>query len=704
MEPSPRRSRAPWIGLGLALLTLLSFAPVCENGFVSYDDDLYVTRNRRVQEGLSLESVRWALEATSFGNWHPLTWISHMLDVELYGLDPATHHATNLGLHVLNVLLLYAFLLRATGRAGAAGVTAALFAVHPQRVEVVAWIAERKELLSTAFGLASLWLYCGYARGGGRGAYAAALVTFALALTAKPMLVTLPFLLLLLDLWPLGRLRRALRHVLLEKLPFAVLSLASVAITFAVREPTGGFGQTLSLAQRAATAVVAAVRYLGMLVWPSDLSVLYAHPYQPGGTPPATWEIAGALLVLLGLSGLFAQRARREPYLLTGWLWYLGTLVPVSGLVQIGRQGMADRYTYVPSIGLLVLLVWGVANRLTRRSSRGVRAVMGLGLAACLGASVLASRAQVEVWRDSRALFEHGLEIEPRNPTLNFNLANRLRLAGELAAATEHYRRAVEEWPGYARAHHGLGLALALAGEHSEAIDSYRRALRIDPHYADAHSSLAVSLEAQGRIEAALRHYRMALANRPDHVEAHYNLGRLLAERGLRPAAIEHYTAVLRVEPTHPEAHYNLGLLRVQEGRIDGAIRHFRSALAGRPAYTAARMNLGVVLASQGKLDEALAQLETILSYDPSSAQAHYNLGLLRAARNEKEAAVEHYRRSLELEPENPDAHNNLGVLLAAQGHLDEAISHYRAALRLQPGDPNLRRNLEAALSASASR
>lgn len=479
------------IALSLFSLTVLAYAPLGEAGFVNYDDPGYVYANPRVAAGLTIDGVAWAFTTFHQANWHPLTWLSHMLDVELFGVNPGWHHRVAVFLHALNTVLLFTFLSRATGARWPSAFAAALFAVHPLHVESVAWISERKDVLSTFFWLAAMLAYLSWVRRGGPARYALVAGLLAAGLLAKPMVVTLPCVLLLLDVWPLGRTPWAGRadtgeaatvrwgRLLAEKVPlFFLVAGASVATLAAQRAGGAVIGMVeLPLAARLANAVVAYGWYLRKTVWPVGLAVFYPHPSLGGAPPPATWLVP--LLVLAGISaGAFWQR-RRRPYLAVGWLWYLGTLVPVIGLVQVGVQATADRYTYVPLIGLFVAIAWlGASVALGSRSRR-----VGVGTAAIvwLVASLLVTRAQLPHWRSARTLAERSVSVSPQNFVMSFNLAMALEGEGDVDGARRRYWDAIRIQPTYAETYGNLARVLVRLERPDRAIRALRAGLRVEP-------------------------------------------------------------------------------------------------------------------------------------------------------------------------------------------------------------------------------
>jgi protein O-mannosyl-transferase len=596
----------------LLLAIALVFGQTVHHDFVNYDDDVYVTDNPHLSHGVTARGVAWAFTDSHASNWHPLTWLSHMMDVQLYGVaHPAGHHLTSVLLHGATAILLFLVLLRMTSDLWPSAFVASLFAVHPLHVESVAWIAERKDVLSGLFFVLTLAAYVWYARTPfSYRRYVLVLASFALGLLSKPMLVTLPFVLLLLDYWPLGRLpqwtafgspdRRQERpaaawRLVLEKMPMLALAAACSVVTYAVQETARGSLANVPLPSRVANALVSYVVYLEKFVYPVGLAVFYPHPEQ---ALPA-WKIAGACLLLAGIStGVLAWR-RRHPYLLVGWFWYLGMLVPVIGLVQVGSQAMADRYTYLTQIGLYVAVAWGGLH--VARTSAGRR--RACAVAAGLALVVMAGSAwrQVSFWRDSETLWSHALSVTSRNHEAHNGLARALARRGQTDAAIAQYAEALAIKPDHVDAHNNLGTVLAGRGEHDAAITQYRIALRIKPDHAEAHNNLALALADRGQVDAAIAHYEKALALEPRFAEAHYNLGNALAGRGQADQAAAEYEQALAARPDFAEAHNNLGTVLAGRGDIDSAIAHYRKALAINPDFISARENLALVLAERNK-------------------------------------------------------------------------------------------------------
>jgi tetratricopeptide (TPR) repeat protein len=552
--------------LVLVALTFAVFGQAVGFGFVDFDDGSYVTDVDALRRGLGWDGIVWAFTSRHGVVWQPLTWISHMLDFTCFGAQPAGHHVTSVALHALNAVLLFVLLRRATGREGRSLLVAALFAVHPLRVEAVVWVAERKELLATCMGLLSLIAYVAWTRHGGRTRRLGCAVALGAGLLAKPTLVTLPILMLLLDHWPLRRLEEpaSLRPRLVEKLPLFALCAAAALATLAVQGPAMRAGAGLDLAERLANAAIAASSYLGKTLWPAGLSVYYPHPWIPGtgAAPPAAWVVAACAALLAALSAA----AWRGPLpARVGWLWFGVALVPMLGLVQVGTQAMADRYTYLPQIGIGIAVVWSIADRVEAAGPalRRASAAAAAGVVLLLG---LAAHAEARHWRDSISLFTHGLAAAPRASTLHLDLGVALEKRGRLAEATDHYREAIATHPGLVAAHFNLGNALRADGDLEAAADSYRRAVLLAPEDSRAANNLAGTLRLLGRADEASLVYRGLLARRPDDPVAHVGMASLFEARGDHALAANHYQRALAVAPGWEPA--RAGLARTEPATL----------------------------------------------------------------------------------------------------------------------------------------
>jgi len=646
----PARTAPLLIALGLSLLVLAVYLQTGSHGFITLDDGEYVYRNVHVRNGLSPSGVRWAFTAFHSANWHPVTWLSHMTDVSLFGLAPGWHHRVNVLVHLANTVLLFLVLWRMTGGLWQSAFAAALFAVHPLHVESVAWISERKDVLSTLFWILTMGAYLRYVRKPGVWRYLLVAALFALGLMSKPMLVTLPLVLLLLDGWPLGRLSRevAARRVL-EKVPLLALSGASCVVTVLAQ----GSGKAVaplkaaSWAFRLSNAVVSYATYLWQAVWPASLSVFYPHPASVQAGVPA-WRVGAAALLLGAVSFVAFRERHRRPYLAVGWLWYLGTLVPVIGLVQVGGASHADRYTYVPLIGIFLAAAWGSAELLSRHPWRRV-ALGAAGGAAVLGLAA-ASYHQAGYWRDSVTLFSRAIAVTEKN------------------------------WMAWTN----LGVALEETGRSEDAVARYREALRIDPEFAQAWYDLGVSTARLGRDREAIGYYREALRRAPDLAEAWYNLGVLTEKLGQPREAMDSYREALRSDPGFARAWYNLGLAHGRAGEIQEAIDCLGQAVRNDPSYVDAWYNLGIAHARSGRPGDAVAYFREALRLAPDSANTWYSLGLTYARLGRFGDAVACFRETVRLRPDFADAWDRLGSAYRETGDPLRAEESFREARRVR--------------------
>lgn len=605
------------LGAAIASSTLLVFAPVLRYGFVNYDDPDYVLENPPVRDGLTVASVGWAFTRAHSANWHPVTWVSHMLDVELWGLAPAGHHLTSIVLHALAALILFDALRRMTGDAWRSALVAAVFALHPLRVESVVWVSERKDVLAALCWMIGLWTYWWYTRAPSVARYLLVGLAFVAGLLSKPMMVTFPLGLLLLDVWPLRRPWST--RLVVEKLPLLACSVVVSAVTFVVQRDAGAMQSLdgLTLAQRLANAVVAYAVYVRQTVWPTGLAVF--QPYHP----PAVAAVVTAALLLLGISALALQQARARPWVLVGWLWFLGTLVPVIGIVKVGEQAFADRFTYVPQVGLLLMLAWSVRDR-------WVVPVSAVAAVACAATTLW----QATVWRDSETLFRHALAVTSDNHVAETNLGADLFARGRAAEALPHLRRGVLLAPYWVKPRLTLGAALAATGDRDGALAVYADARRIAPASASPRFNAGLVLDAQGRPDEAAVEYRAALALDPRHVNARVALGIVLATQGRLDEAITEYRAALAIAPDAVAARGSLALALDAQGRHDDAIAQHRAVVGLAPRQPQARYNLAASLAAAGRTDEAAAVLREALALQPDWPEARADLAKLEAGRD----------------------------------------------------------------------
>jgi tetratricopeptide (TPR) repeat protein len=570
--PRSPRGRSGWtIPILLVFLTLAAMGGVLRNGFVNYDDDLYLTENPNLAGGRGSDALRWAFTTTRGGNWHPATWVSHLIDVRLFGMNPGAHHAVSLALHGANALLLFALLRGLTGARWPAALVAALFAVHPLHVESVAWAAERKDVLSTLFALGAALAYVrGVRRPGGGAPKTAVPALFALALLAKPMPLTLPLLLLLLDWWPLGRWSPAPGAPLSgllpparlwrEKAPLLLLAAVSGSVTWIVQAAAGAMRPAagIPLSARAVNAVVAYARYLRKAFWPDDLAVFY--PYPSGGHPPA--DVALALLLAVALAAFAIGQSRRRPWLLAGLLWFVVSLVPVIGLVQVGEQALADRYSYLPLVGVLVAAAWALAE-VAGRGRRPALASAALSLVA-IGLLCTVTARQVGTWRDGVTLFSRALSVSRDNHIAHNNLGNALLAHRRAADALPHFEATIRLDPDSPKGYQNLGRALAQLGRHQEAVGRFREAIGRDARDPLAHRNLAQSFEQLGRREEALAAYRASLLLQPRDARTLDLLGVALGRAGRAGEAVPLLEMAARLEPENPSIREHLAVANAQ--------------------------------------------------------------------------------------------------------------------------------------------
>ena len=581
----------------LVLLVSAAFAGAFRHGFSDVDDPQYVTENRHVRKGLTLHGIAWAFGSIEAANWHPLTWISHMTDVSAFGLRPAGHHATSVALHAASAGLLYLALSAMTGRRAPSFFAAGIFGLHPLRVESVVWIAERKDVLSTLFAMATLLAYASYARRPGRTRLSLVFGLFVLGLLAKPMLVTLPFALLLLDAWPLGRLARFadLRGLLGEKAPlFGAAAVSSAATYYAQSHGHAVVSlQVLPLQTRIANAIVTCVVYLQQEIWPAGLAFFYPHAGYTGAADYAPARVAFAVVVLAAITALAWLLRRGRPYVAVGWLWYLGMLVPVVGVVQVGEQAHADRYTYLPLIGPVVAAVWAIDDRARRLPAAGVRFAAGAGAALLIVLATL-TRAQVAIWGDLRTLYEHALATTERNFVAHNNLGVVLAKAGRPDEAEAHFEESIRAYPEYSEGQDNLGTSLMKRGRIAESLEHFETALlwgSVDPKI---HNNLGNALIGSGSIEAGIEELEEALRLDPDYATAHYNLAMVLGRIGRSDLAMAQFDAAVRLGPERAEAWANRGLLRATMGRKRDAAADYREALKRRPDWPDVRRALAL--------------------------------------------------------------------------------------------------------------
>lgn len=658
--------------------TVWTFFPALRNGFVDYDDADYVTQNSHVRGGLTWENAKWAFTDTeAAGLWHPLTWLSHMLDCQMFGLSPWGHHLTSILIHALNVLLVFVIFKELTGAMWRSWLLAALFGLHPLRVESVAWVAERKDVLSALFWLLTMWAYaravssdkwqvsrndsflsritCHWSL-----YYFLALLFFVCGLMSKPMLVTLPFVLLLLDYWPLERFtihnsRFTMSRLALEKVPFFLAAIAVIVVTFLAQSAAKATSVGVPLSARLENALVSYGRYLGKIFRPVDLAFFYPHPaYWPA------WLAIAPAILLLGISLFVVAFRRGHPYLPVGWFWFLGTLVPAIGLVQVGEQAMADRFTYLPSLGVLVVIIWGV-HELTQRW-RHSSVAFGVSTVAGMIPCIVLCRQQIAYWKDDEALCRHALAVTENNHV----------------------------------AHFCLGVAYEKQHRPDEAIGEYQAALAANPNYSVAHNNLGFALCSEGRFDEALSQFQTALDLNTEPAKAHFGMGVVFGREGYVADAVTQFQEAVKLQPDWPDAHYNLGIALDHDGKLESAVHELQQAVAMEPDSAEFRFNLGNVLARLNRRPEAINQFQKSLELEPSSVNCHVNLGNALAQSGRLDDAIGQFRIALTLNPEIAEIHNNLGLALEMRGVTNEAAAEFQHALGLKPDYPDAQKNLES--------
>jgi tetratricopeptide (TPR) repeat protein len=738
--------------LCLALITSVLFGVAVTYDFVNYDDPDYITNNHRVQAGLSIKGIAYAFTTTlsEHNHWHPLTLLSHMIDCQLFGLNPAGHHFTNLLLHILNTLLLFILLERMTKAFWRSAFVAALFALHPLHVEAVVWISSRKDVLSTFFLLLTLWVYVSYVGRRGIGRYLLALGFFAAGLLSKSMLVTLPCVMLLLDYWPLGRLseassvkngKRSLSilwksRVLWEKLPFFLLSAVVGAVTILARQsgPTGLFAGLFASARSVSGALsrafsgaaayanvdgvhslsphseniierlMGAVNGYGLYIWkmffPANLSVTYVRI-----DPVFNWQFVLSFVLLAGISLLCLRSFRKYPYLLVGWLWFLGTLVPVSGIIEKGPYLGVDRYTYLSFIGLFIMLSWGVFE-ISERTFGGKRVgfiVMALFLAIC---SVLSSK-QIRYWKDSITLFSHATDINPNNSIARLNLGYALYKTGKEDEGMNHLDSAVLLNPDHAGIQNCMGYVLSEMGQYQRALDHLRKAVRIDRNFEEAHMNLAICLARTENFAEASDHFKKAIILNPDNPKTYYNYGNALAHQKKEEEAFEQMRKALDIDPNYELVKdwvnaYNrkiflieTGIQYYHDGKLQEAEELLKETALRFPEEPDVYLYLAHISSDRGQPDSAISYLLEAINVHPEYTEAHVNLGIELARKKEYAQAEKAFRDALNIDPNHVKARFNYAVSLYLEHRYKEAMDQLGRILKIDPDHKKARDMLD---------
>jgi len=677
--------------LFLFLATVCVYWQTNDFSFVGLDDALYVAGNRHVQSGLSWETVQWAFtDATEITNfWAPLTWLSILADYELYGMNAGGYHITNLILHLINCLLVMLLFQKMTGKLWQSTFVAFMFALHPLHVESVAWVTERKDVLSTLFWLLTMWAYHGYSRRPCIKRYILIFLFFILGMMAKPMLITLPFAMLLLDFWPLNRLkmttlRPSIRNLLVltwEKIPlFACVLLISIVAYFF--QDKGGVLPSIELipaSLRAENIIVSYGLYLWKTLWPFQLAAVY--PY-PDSLPNRQVLISLTLLVCLTIMSI--KLMKKAPWFLFGWLWYLGILVPVIGIVVIGPHSMADRYTYIPLIGIFVIIAWGVPELL--RNFHLKREFLSASFFLLIMICSVITWNQIGYWRNSYTLYKHTIKHTASNPLAHDGFATALSERGDFDGAIKHYQQSIQLYPNSAEVHNNLGVALLKTGRIDDAIEQYRRSIALKPDYTAALNNLGNALKKTGRCDQAEPYYRKALENEPDSALLHFNYGRCLLQNGKIEKAISYLETATRINPEFKEVvHNSIGSAFFHNRRFEQAIQHFRQALQKNPQSSYAHFQLGVSLDILGNHPEAIKHYQETIRTSPDHTDAHYYLGRAYMEAHDSEKAKEHFSAALQLQPNYIPALNDLGTLYAIRHENYKAIAMFRKMTEVDP-------------------
>jgi protein O-mannosyl-transferase len=620
----------------LTLSTLLVFWQVRNFDFVKYDDRNYVYENPNVLNGLTHDGIISAFTTPRSGNWLPLTWLSFMLDSQLFGLNPGRMHLVNLFFHIINTLLLFAVLKKMTGSLWPSAFVAAAFAIHPVHVESVAWVINRKDVLSTFFFMLTLAAYAGYVRGGGLFRYLLAILLFVFGLLAKPILVTLPFVLLLLDYWPLGRFaapqaiettsipdkRRLLYRIIIEKIPFFVLAAVSSTVTFIAQKSGGSVPDinTISLQSRVANTLLSYTRYIGKMFWPQNLAVFYPRDIDRF----SFWQIAMCAMLLLGISVFVIRFGRNRKYLPVGWFWFVGTLIPVIGLVQSGAQAYADRYTYIPYIGLFIMVAWGLPGLLSKLPQRKI--ALGLSMVIVLATLGICTHKQVSFWNNTITLFTHAIEVTQNNYVAYNNLGVALKSVDRYQDAIEAYKQAIKSKPDYVEAYYNLGIAYGKLGIRQNEIDAYKQTIRIKPDFTEAYINLGFAYNALGRYLDAINAYEQVTKLQPNYADGHFNLGVVYARLGRFQDAAEAFKRAVRIKPDFAEAYYNLGNSYGGLDRYQDAIEAFVQAIRIKPDWADAHYNLGNACLLSGDKQSALEEYNILKNIDAEQAKTLFDL------------------------------------------------------------------------------
>lgn len=670
----------------LLITTLSIYWRVLDYEFINYDDDVYVTANKYVQRGLTTENLKWMFTTTYANFWHPLTWFSFMLDYQLFGPKPGMFHFINLLFHVLNTLLLFFVLKLMTKNVWKSAVVAALFSLHPLHVESVAWISQRKDVLSTLFWILTMWGYYVYIKNPDIKRYFIGIFCFTLGLMAKPMLVTLPFVLFLLDFWPFSRVNlqpsstknffSKNSRLFYEKVPYFAITFIFSVVTF-IAQRSGENKQVFinfSFYTRVANAIVSYFRYIKKLILPFNLTLHYPLPGAP-----SIWLVLFSGALLITISAFAIIKAKKYPYLVVGWLWFLGTLVPVIGLVQVGLHAMADRYSYISLIGLFIIIAWGVPDLFAQWRYRNIGVSILAAMMFCFFTAT--TWVQISYWKNSITVFEHAIKVTDNNYVAYNNLANALVEEKRLDEAIYHYQEAIRLNPGDAQAINNLGYALAKMGKMNEAIHYYSKALQLFPDYPLALYNIGDALLSQGNIDEFVNRYSKAMGIKQDTFYTYKTLGDILFKKGKVNEAIILYYKALNSNPYSEEAHTNLGIALIRDGELAEAIPHFRKAANLNSNNLMTQENLKRILAIQDKMNHEIIITKNELNRFPNDPKLHLKLGYLYKNIGKKAKAITQFKKSISLDSSDSIIHFEIATLYAQQNNINESIRWLKKAI-----------------------
>jgi len=672
----------------LIFICLAAFGRITGNGFINFDDQGYVTGNYQIQHGINFQTVKWALTTTYFSYWHPLTWLSYALDWSLFGANAGGHHLVSLLLHIAAAIFLFLFLNKTTNNIWPSAFAAAFFALHPLRVESVAWASERKDVLSMFFAMPCLWAYAFYAQKTSVSKYLLCLILFTLALMSKPTMVTLPFLLMLLDYWPLRRWQKALDGqkkgfhsiggLILEKIPFFCLVIAVSILTFLAQNEKGTVAsvETISFINRIGNAILSYAAYLEKTIWPFNLAVFY--PYE---LPLPLWKvlISGFIFLCITLASFYY--IKKLPFLFAGWFIYLGTLVPVIGLVQVGSQAMADRYTYMPSVGISFMLTWGILYLVKRENIRK-KVLFPAGVAILIFLSVLTWK-QCGYWKDSIKLWNHALQVTKNNFMAHGNLGLELFNKGKTDEALIHYNKALLINPNLPVVHQDRGVAYVELGQYQKALEDFRKAVSISPDYADAYYNMGTTLVILTRYESAIDNFNEAIRLYPSFSNAYYNRGLAYHKIGRYRDALDDFSKDISFRPDHADAYYNRGSLYISMGQYQQAIEDMSSVIRLKPDNSSAYFNRSNAYVALSQYQKAIDDLSAVIKLDPKSFDSYNNRGALYIQLGWYQQALNDYTTAIQLKPDYADACNNMAFLYLKKGNIESGCKAAKKACEL---------------------